>query len=82
VRLGLRVEGTYDDLRWEAGADGLLVLLGGYDSGQRVLPGVALAGAVTRPVIDRRFALRLEGHGLVGVNLVGGGVVAGLDSTW
>ncbi len=82
VRLGLRVEGRFDDRRWEAGADGLVVVLGDYGGTQRVVPGVALAGAVTRPVIDSRFALRVEAHGLVGRNLVGGGVVAGLDSTW
>ncbi len=82
VRLGVRVEGTWDALRWEAGVDGALVVLGGFDGEQRALPGAAVAAAVTRPVIDRRFALRLEGHGMLGVNVVGGGVVAGLDSTW
>ncbi len=82
VRVGVRAEGTFDDRRWEVGVDGVLWALGPYAGAQRVIPGLALAGAVTRPVIDSRFALRLEGHGLAGIGVVGGGLVAGLDSTW
>ncbi len=82
LRVGLRVEGTLDDRRWEVGVDGLAAWLGSYEEAPRVLPGVAVAGSVTRPVIDQRFALRLELNGVAGIGFAGGGVVAGLDTTF
>jgi len=82
LRAGVRVDGTFDDIRWEAGLDGYFLLLGSFSGEQRFRAGGALAGAATRPIIDSRFALRLEAHLAAGPGWLGGGAVAGLDSTF